>query len=98
MARAKIDWVPATQGGRQSPPPGPRYITVARFQEAWNDWPREAWSLIVEFESGSDDPLSTLAKVRFLAPNGPEHLLHPGSLFELYEGRQLVAKAQVVQD
>lgn len=72
------------------------YITPARFEDEKDKWPKEAWSLVVEFNGPPDESLCTIADVRFLSPEGPTRLLHPGSVFELYEGRRMVARGEVL--
>lgn len=94
--KAKICWVKEEDGGRTSPPPGPRYSTVARFEEAKDKWPHEAWSLVLEFIPSPDGSLCMVADVRFLAPDAPIKLLHQGSVFELFEGYKLVARGEVL--
>src|ERR1041385_1828592 len=94
--KSRVCWVKKEAGGRDSPPPGPRYITPARFEDEKDKWPKEAWSLILEFNTSPDESLCTIAEVRFLSPDGPMRLLHPGSIFELYEGRRLVARGEVL--
>jgi hypothetical protein len=94
--KSKICWVKKEAGGRDSPPPGPRYSTVARFEEEKNKWPDEAWSLVIEFNDPPDESLCVIADVSLLNPDGPIRLLHPGSVFELYEGRRLVARGEVL--
>jgi hypothetical protein len=96
MAKAKIFWLPEIEGGRKSPPPGPQYITVARFADDKDNWPDEAWSLIIEFDELSEERPCMITEVRFLVEDAPSHLLYPGSKFELYEGRKLVAKGEVI--
>jgi hypothetical protein len=93
--RALISWIPADQGGRQAPPAGPRYVTVARFEED-EQWPDRAWSLVIEFVKTVDRGRYTLASVRFLAEEAPSHLLHRGSRFTLMEGARRVAKGVVL--
>ncbi len=95
IAKAEIEWVPENEGGRASPPPGPRYITVARFEDEKEKYPEEAWSLVVDFNPPQDELGPFNAHVRFLADEAPSHLLRPGSSFELYEGRKLVARGVV---
>ena|SRR6266705_2275785 len=95
IVKAKICWVP---GARKSPPTGPRYSTVARFKEDQSDWLRQAWSLVLEFRSPPDESLCLIADVRFLVEDAPVHFLHPGSAFELFEGRKVVATGEVVSD
>jgi hypothetical protein len=92
--QAHLKWHNIEDGGRQSPPPGPRYSTVARFENAKESWTKEAWSVVVEFFELPDSALCHRVSVKFLA-DGPEELLEPGSVFELMEGRQPVAKGTI---
>jgi hypothetical protein len=95
--RAIIRWIPREQGGRQSPPTGPRYSTVARFEDERDKWPAEAWSLVAEFiHSYPPNGEVTLVEVRFLSDEAPAELLRPGVRFELCEGRRVVAKGVVL--
>jgi hypothetical protein len=94
---AMIRWVPAERGGRKAPPAGPVYRTVARFEDARDRWPEEAWSLVVElvrpYRAGGD---AAWAKVRFLVDEAPAELLSEGARFELCEGRRVVGKGVVL--
>ena len=94
--KSRICWVRKEAGGRESPPPGPRYSTAARFEEEKDRWPEEAWSVVLEFSDSPDESLCVIADVSLLNPDGPARLLHPGSIFELYEGYQLVATGEVL--
>jgi hypothetical protein len=94
VIEATLQWRKPEEGGRQAPPPGPRYSTVARFECQKESWLKEAWSLVIEFIDPPDAALSHRVRVSFLA-DGPEELLQPGSAFELMEGRQSVAKGTV---
>ena len=96
--KAKISWIPASAGGRKRLPRGPIYSTVASFEDDWGQSPL-SWSIIAEFLQ-APDPKSgcTLANIRFLAPNAPLALLHPGSRFQLFEGPRLVATGEVSRE
>jgi hypothetical protein len=95
IVEAKIQWITAEEGGRQSPPLGPKYTTVARFEDERDAWLKEAWSLVVEFIELPDATLSHRVRVRFLAEQGPANLLVIGSAFELMEGNKSVARGVV---
>jgi hypothetical protein len=96
QVRALISWVPAEKGGRQNPPPGPRYISPVRLFGKGGGTDGE-WSLVVDFEKTFGDGLFTYATIRFLVPEAPHDLLADGARFELHEGRRLVATGVVSQ-
>ncbi len=93
---ARICWIPASEGGREHPPLGPRYSTVARFEQEAEKWPKEAWSIVAEFTEESADPSCVEAELWLLTKDAPSHLLQPGSKFELYEGHRMVARGEVL--
>jgi len=95
-AKALISWVPATKGGRQQPPVGPSYSTVVRFDED-KTWSNPAWSVVVDFIKSFEGGRYTYAKVRFLAQDAPQKLLHADSRFQLYEGRRMVATGLITR-
>ena len=97
--QARIRWIRADEGGRPSPPPGPTYSTVARFEgQTEETWLKEAWSLILELEGQPDQKFSQLANVRFLSEEGPVDWLAPGKIFALYEGFRKVAEGIVLSN
>jgi hypothetical protein len=93
----ELQWLRPEEGGRKAPPPGPTYTTVAKLEALADRWPDEAWSIVAEWGGPPNDELRTKATMRFLVEGGPEHLLAPGSNFELYEGRRLVARGRVLE-
>lgn len=95
--RAVVTWLHPEAGGRQAPPAGPTYATVAGFGDALPD-PDNAWSLVLDFESQPDSTLTHCVRLRFLSSNAPVHLLHKGSHFRLFEGRQPVAWGEVCDE
>lgn len=94
--KARICWLKKEAGGRQSPPSGPRYVTVVRFDEEKDKWPNEAWSLVLDFRTPPDESLRMTADVRFLVPEAPVHLLHSGSTFDVFEGEKVVARGKIL--
>ena len=76
-------------------PSGSSYSTVAKFPEDADTWSSDAWSVVLDFPSGSAQVRSFVATVRFLAPNAPWGRLKAGCVFELYEGSKLTATATV---
>ena len=100
-ARARIRWLSATEGGRTSPPGGPRYLTIARFESADIDWQKEAWSLVVEFDQSPDVSGEQTALVWFLAydkPETPNDLLYVENKFDFLEGARVVAQGTIVEE
>lgn len=98
-ARAKIYWLPPEAGGRKTPPAGPKYSTVSHFEEDKDVQPQSAWSLVLEFDNPPTEAQETTATIWFLAedkPDTPLYLLHPGSRFNLIEGKSVVAKGEVI--
>jgi len=92
----QLRWRTAAEGGRQVPPSGPRYSTVASFDPPTPNWPEEAWSVVVEPAPASGSSGFTLS---FLAGDrAPQHVLQPGVRFELLEGTRVVANGEIVDD
>jgi hypothetical protein len=91
MRPANLRWLTKDEGGREYPPTGQEYVTVARFKDPAGDWSRDAWSVVVRF---LDDPQH--GEVGFLVDEAPDHLLQSGSEFELYEGAKKVAEVTVL--
>jgi hypothetical protein len=71
------------------------YSTVARFEDDEN-WPHQAWSLMVKVNHHYRDGLFSHATVQFLANEAPQQLLSEGSRFELLEGKRRIAKGVVL--
>ena len=96
--RAHIRWLSPEQGGRACPPSGPRYFAVVHFHGDATP-PGTDWSLVVDLSEPGGVDLETTATVWLLfhdRPGAPQHLLHPGSHFELREGAQVVAKGEIL--
>jgi hypothetical protein len=94
--RVVLHWLEPTEGGREVLPTGLQYSTVSRFADTAMLWPKEAWSLVVEFEEMPRRGVQTLARARFLSPEAPAHLLKSGNRFELLEGDRVVARGQIL--
>ena len=93
--RAILSWVAAADGGRQAPPVA-LYSTAARFEDDIENWPREAWSVVVRPLRMFPGDRYQLAEVSFLADVAPANLLRRGSRFELLEGTRRVAKGVIL--
>lgn len=98
MALARICWIEAEDGGRKIPFTEMRYVTVARFEQERDNWPEEAWSLVVDFNEPPMRSRCVMANVHFLVPDAPQYLLDVGDKFELFEGRKCVTKGEVISD
>lgn len=94
--RARLRWVSTLDGGRLSPPQGSTYSTVARFESLADKWPREAWSVVLRIGSTVNAVNEMVVDIRMLAEDAPQELLVPGSRFELFEGKRLVARGEVL--
>ncbi len=94
--KARLRWLAAEAGGRPSPPPGPTYSTVARFETLADRWPHEAWSIVLKIGEPADASGDMVAGIRMLAADAPEGLLARGRRFDLFEGRRLVAHGEVL--
>jgi hypothetical protein len=90
--RARIRWLTKEEGGRESPPSGPHYSTVARFEVLRDRWPKEAWSVVLRIEG----PDRTQVGIRPLVHDAPADLFASGSCFDLFEGAQKVAEGKVL--
>jgi hypothetical protein len=76
-----------------------RYVTVARFREDVSSWPREAWSIIIEFPPSTTFTEVVKGRARFLVENGsPRERLKSGAMFELLEGNVVMATVQVLAE
>jgi len=65
---AKIRWLRPDEGGRDKPPCGQQYSTVAKFEaQTEEDWLTDAWSLVLSLEGPPDENWVQTALVRFLA-------------------------------
>jgi hypothetical protein len=93
--RADLRWLTPEQGGRQAPPPGPTYSTVAKFDAQGDEWMNEAWSVVVTFITQPNPEGRHDVGIRFLVPEAPEELLSPGSRFWVMEGARTVAEGIV---
>jgi len=95
--KARIWWLKPEEGGRSSPPPGPDYSTVARFETLADSWPHVAWSIVLAISGPADADGMMEVGIRMLAAeNAPSELLSRGSRFDLFEGRKLVASGEVL--
>jgi hypothetical protein len=89
--RAYITWLTPEQGGRKTPPSGPRYTPTARFDGGIEDR-----SVVLELVSQPTGSADWIADIRFLFDDAPQELLSHGASFGLFEGKRCVAHGIVV--
>lgn len=82
VRHAVIYWVPVESGGRRVVPERGVYSTVARFEDDEN-WPHEAWSLVLHIDRSYRNGRYAHASIEFLSEDAPRHLLGAGSRFEV---------------
>lgn len=77
---------------------GTRYVAPVRFQLGPPPWPDEnTWSLICDFTDVVPATTSpVVATVSFLMEAAPHDRLTPGTKMWLYEGKDLVARVEVL--
>ncbi|MEQ1561066.1 MAG: hypothetical protein ABL933_19310 [Methyloglobulus sp.] len=74
-----------------------QYITVAKFQEDKEFWEKEAWSIVLEFNtSPAKQGNPCLGTARFLVENAPVERLIRGKKFEMHEGKTKVAEIEII--
>jgi hypothetical protein len=96
--RARITWLPPDKNGRSALPAGRRYATISRFPGDGPEWPDGAWTIVIEFEKPpSEQGNPSLGHATFLSPDAPAERLHPGGVFELFEGLRKVADVELLE-
>lgn len=93
---ARITWLTPSEGGRSTPPSGPRYCAPARFEGQPPGAEGANWSLVVEFLSRPSNSTDWIAEVRWLVDEAPYELIRMGARFELYEGKKCVARGVIL--
>lgn len=91
--KVKVVWEDEKMGRL---PTGTTYATVAKFAEDAETWPKEGWSVVLEFRPVGARSRSFEATARFLVPNAPWERLKPRCVFELYEGFRKTATVRVL--
>jgi hypothetical protein len=96
--RVDVAWTPESAGGRSSPPDGPNYATVVRF----DDEPlSEAFSVMMQRvdQVGMNGSGHWIADLRLLFPENFEDKLarlQPGSTLVIHEGRRVVGRCEIL--
>ena len=99
--KAKVVWTSPEEGGRKLISPEFKYTIPSYFEDEAGKRPKGVWSLVVEPAEAPNESMETMARVWFLfgnEPLAPNHLLHPGSRFELRDGVTTVAKGEVLDE
>ncbi len=92
QAVARVRWLSRSEGGRETPPPGPIYAATARFA----DDDGQLFSVVLRFQpgSGSQERRTHEAEVGFLNPSVVLSRLKRGTLLEITEGPRTVGRAK----
>ncbi|MEV8520917.1 hypothetical protein ABZR86_14060 [Dyella marensis] len=94
LVKVMVQWA---EEKKPAIPKNGRYSTVAKFDEDIAQWPREAWSIVLEFDPALATQGQTHeAMAHFLMPLGPQQRLKSGRTFELYEGLKRTAVVTVL--
>ena len=91
---AMLRWIPATAGGRRQPVTAWRYTFLAQFDGAVED---PEWTLAVYRVNGKAHAEENVV-VHFLMGDAPHERIATGARLHLYEGRQVVAELDVLED
>ena len=97
--KAHIVWHRVSDQRRVWPPTCPEYSTIARFSAIVENWPNEAWSVVIEIpqDKAGQSAYEAIVGIRLLFPErAPAQLLVSWSTFELYEGHTCVAHGTVL--
>jgi hypothetical protein len=71
------------------------FSTVARFERLRDNWPEQAWSVVIEDAVELEMGRKWRGWVRLLNPDGPAELLAPGETFDLMAGDRVLGTAVV---
>lgn len=97
---AEIRWIPAEEGGRESPPAGvgePPYAPIVRLLDSdESEVDGTNWSLVVRKLEEGEDECEWLAEIAYLMPEAPHEALTTGRRFELHEGARCVAVGRIL--
>src|SRR5437868_3456946 len=97
VARAQIDWLTPSEGGRPEPPSGPIYAATARFAEDAED---QLFSVVLHLPSGSSTQQRTgEVSLALLAPEllpVVRQRLVPKTQLLITEGRRVVAQCEIL--
>ncbi len=77
-------------------PESGQYVSVAKFPEDAESWPREAWSIVIHLSQQDSAPRNATGTARFLMPNAPQARLQSGRTFEMFEGARRAATVTVL--
>ena len=95
--RAEITWLRPNQGGRKRLPSLSEYRSVSRFLEDPDSSRFGTWDVIVRFaEPPNEHSYRSLAWIAFRSKDAPRGLLSSGRLFDLTEGKKIVARGVVL--
>ena len=94
IAKVKIEWTPASEGGRRNIMPiGMRYCPIIVMEQTKTSdntlWSAEVYNTDIENRT-------SFADLTFLSHEAPHYLLTHESRFDLYEGQTVVGRGVIV--
>ena len=94
VAKARIEWMPASEGGRRNIMPiGMRYCPIIVMEEAKavdsTLWSAEVYNTAIENRT-------SFADLSYLSHEAPHHLLTSERRFDLYEGQAVVGRGVII--
>jgi hypothetical protein len=97
LPRARIHWFGIDEGGRRTPPNGPRFAATAAFEEDWTRGKEAArvYSVALLFESSSSSR-DHEAFLDFMSPGLVRAALRPGARMVIFDGPHPIASAELL--
>ncbi|QZN97397.1 hypothetical protein [Symbiopectobacterium purcellii] len=98
MVNVNVKWLSPDEGGRQTPPPGGRYLSIARFPDD-TTWQNNAWSVIFDLSppKSINGYKVSAGTVEFMMDNAPKEQLNNHDAFEIYEGPHKVGVVYILE-
>jgi hypothetical protein len=93
-AEVRLHWLIGINASNYSPH-GQLFSLPARFDHQQEDWPDDAWGLVVEVTGIPDSKGDQVGIARFLMADAPLAWLSVGRKFTLFEGHLAVVQGEV---
>ncbi|WP_139108769.1 hypothetical protein [Brevibacillus laterosporus] len=96
VVKAKIRWLQANEGGRNTPISGYgwRYCPIVQFDS--DQETDDVWSSDIVWYEEPDAELCVIPDFSFLVEEAPYELPRSKNKFRLYEGNKLVAVGEII--